>query len=130
MSDDSNVVDLLGKLIEIDSVNPSLSPGAAAESEIASFVAKWARDAELSIEVVEETMGRPNVIVRGGRAGGGRRLLLCGHLDTVGISGMTDALVPRIEGDRMYGRGSYDMKAGLAAALVACRDAARAGVEG
>lgn len=49
--------------------------------------------------------------------------MLCGHLDTVSLAGVVDPLVPRIDGDRLYGRGAYDMKAGLAAALVACRRA-------
>jgi acetylornithine deacetylase len=57
-------------------------------------------------------------------------LLLCGHLDTVGLAGTRDALTPRIEGDRIYARGAYDMKAGLAAALIACRDASLAGIDG
>ena len=64
------------------------------------------------------------MIVRARGTGGGRTLLLCGHLDTVGVDGMTEPFTPRIEGDRLYGRGSYDMKAGVAAALIACRDAA------
>jgi acetylornithine deacetylase len=70
------------------------------------------------------------VLVRERGSGGGRTLLLCGHLDTVGVDGMTDPLVPRIEGDRLYGRGSYDMKAGVAAALIAARDAAGRGLAG
>jgi acetylornithine deacetylase len=57
-------------------------------------------------------------------------LLLCGHLDTVSVTGNPDAITPRIEGDRLYARGAYDMKAGLAAALIACRDAALAGLDG
>lgn len=125
-----DVVDLLTALVRIDSSNPSLAAGAPGEARAAAYVADWARAAGLSVEMVEETPGRPNVIVRGGRADGGRTLLLCGHLDTVALSGMADPLEPRIEGDRLYARGAYDMKAGLAAALVACRDAAAAGVAG
>ena len=63
------------------------------------------------------------MLVRARGSGGGRTLLLCGHIDTVGVDGMTDPHVPRVEGDRLYGRGSYDMKAGVAAALIACREA-------
>ncbi|MBP2330284.1 acetylornithine deacetylase [Kibdelosporangium banguiense] len=110
------VIELLKRLVEIDSVNASLVPGAAGEAAIARFVAGWATDAGLRAEIVGDS-----VIVRS-NGGPGRKLLLCGHLDTVGLGGVTDPLVPRIEGDRLYGRGAYDMKAGLAAALIACRD--------
>jgi acetylornithine deacetylase len=113
----SDLVDLLTRLVAIDSVNPSLVEGGAGEGEIAAFVAGWACDAGLEATVLEEVSGRPSVIVRN-RRGSGRTLLLCGHLDTVGGSPE-----PRLAGDRLYGRGAYDMKAGLAAALIACRDA-------
>src|SRR6185436_12516108 len=98
--------------------------------EVAAYVASWAHAAGLRVEMVERTPGRPSVLVRGGRAAGGRRLMLCGHLDTVGLAGMDAPLTPRIEGDRLYARGAYDMKAGLAAALIACRDAAAADIAG
>jgi acetylornithine deacetylase len=120
----TDLVELLTRLVAIDSVNPSLVPGGAGESEIAAFVAGWARDAGLEATVLEGTPGRPSVIVRAPeRRRGGRTLLLCAHLDTVGFGAMDAPLVPRVEGDRLYGRGAYDMKAGLAAALLACRDA-------
>ena len=126
----SDLTDLLSQLVAIDSVNPSLVPGGAGESEIAAFVARWVRDAGLEVEVLEETPGRPSVIVRAAGRGGGRTLLLCGHLDTVNVEGMTDPHSPRIDGDRLYGRGAYDMKAGVAAALVAAREAARLDLAG
>lgn len=129
-SSDQDVLELLGQMVAIDSVNPSLVSGAAGEREIAEFVAHWARTTGLAAEIVEETPDRPSVIVRSGGTAGGRTLLLCGHLDTVGTGGMIDPLTPRIDGDRLYGRGGYDMKAGLAAALVACRDAKAAGISG
>ncbi len=121
---------LVSALVAIDSVNPSLVPAGAGEAEIAAFVVRWARDAGLEAEVLEATPGRPTVLVRARGAGGGRTLLLCGHTDTVSAADMSGAHAPRIDGDRLSGRGAYDMKAGLAAALVACRDAAALGLAG
>jgi acetylornithine deacetylase len=128
MRDD--LIDLTSRLVAIDSVNPSLVEGGAGEAEIAAFVAAWARAAGLEADVLEGTPGRPSVIVRARGSGGGRTLLLCGHIDTVTVEGMSDPHTPTVEGDRLYGRGSYDMKGGVAAAIVACREAAALGLAG
>jgi acetylornithine deacetylase len=79
-------LDLLDALVRIDSVNPGLDPAGAGEAQIAAYIARWGRSAGLRVEVLERTTGRPSVILRGGRDHGGRRLLLCGHLDTVGLA--------------------------------------------
>lgn len=128
-SPDDRVLELLDALVRIESVNPGLDPDGSGEAGIAAFVAEWGRDAGLGVEVLEATPGRPSVVLRGGRDDGGQRLLLCGHLDTVGLTGSA-GVTPRVEGDQLHGRGAYDMKAGLAAALEACRRAAAAGVAG
>ena len=126
----SELTALLSSLVAADSVNPSLVPGGAGEHEIATVVEAWARHADLETERLEQTPGRPSVLVRASGTGGGRTLLLCGHSDTVNVEGMTDPHTPRVEGDRLYGRGAYDMKAGLAAALMAAREASRLGLTG
>ncbi len=125
----SELTRLLSRLVAIDSVNPSLVPGGAGEAEAAAFVAGWGRTAGLDVSVVGEP-ARPSVVLRARGSGGGRSLLLCGHLDTVGVEGMADPHLPRVDGDWLYGRGSSDMPAGLAAALGAARDAARLGLAG
>jgi len=126
----SGTLELLKALVAIDSVNPSLVAGGAGEREIATFVAGWARDCGLEADVLEGTPGRPSVVVRARGRGDGRTLLLCGHLDTVTAEGMRDPHTPRLDGDRLHGRGACDMKAGVAAALVACREAAGSGLAG
>src|SRR6185369_11990302 len=78
---------LTADLVAIDSVNPALVPGGAGETEIARFVAGWARAAGLEASTLEATPGRPSVLVRAAGSGGGRTLLLCAHLDTVGTEG-------------------------------------------
>ncbi len=122
-----DVASLLSDLVAIDSVNPSLVPGAAGEGEIARFVAEWLSRHGLDVEIVEVLPGRPNVVARVAGHSGGRSLMLNAHLDTVGVVGMAHPLRPRIEGDRLFGRGAYDMKAGLAAAMLAGRSVAQAG---
>jgi acetylornithine deacetylase len=120
----SELAELLAQLVAIDSVNPSLVEGGAGEAAAAAFVADWGRSAGLEADVVGDP-ARPSVVLCARGSGGGRSLLLCGHLDTVGVAGMADPHVPRVDGDWLHGRGSYDMKAGVAAALIAARDASR-----
>jgi acetylornithine deacetylase len=121
----SDLTALLSSLVAADSVNPSLVPGGAGEREVATLIEGWARDVGLETARLEETPGRPSVLVRTRGTGGGRTLLFCGHIDTVNVEAMTDPHTPRIDGDRLYGRGAYDMKAGVAAALLAAREVSR-----
>ncbi|WP_211232982.1 M20/M25/M40 family metallo-hydrolase [Solirubrobacter soli] len=124
------VADLAAELVAIDSVNPALVPGGAGEAEIATFIAGWARANGLEAQILDATPGRPSVLVTARGRGRGKTLLLCGHTDTVGVDGMADPHTPRRDGDRLYGRGTCDMKGGLAATLIAARDAAAAGLAG
>ncbi len=124
------IADLTAQLVVIDSINPSLVPGAAGEGVIAGFVADWMRERGLEVILDEVEPGRFNAIGIARGTGGGRSLMLNAHMDTVGAGGMTDPLVPRREGDRLHGRGSFDMKGSLAAIMLAGEHAVTAGWRG
>lgn len=128
--DIETVKPLLSDLVAIDSVNPDLVAGGAGEGQLAEYVGAWLSEAGLSVTVEEPAPARPNVVAVAHGTGGGRSLILYAHLDTVGVHGMVDPHVPRIEEGRLYGRGAYDMKGGLAAIMIAARAVARAGVAG
>lgn len=115
---------LLTDLVAIDSVNPALVPGAAGEAEIAAYVARWLEDHGLEVTVLDEPRGRPSVVGVARGTGGGATLMLNAHTDTVGVAGMTRPHEPRVEDGRLYGRGAYDMKGGLAAIMIAGAGAA------
>jgi acetylornithine deacetylase len=121
-------IDLLRDLVAIDSVNPSLVAGAAGEARIATAIAAHMRRIGLDVHVQEVARGRPNVIgVLEGRAPG-RSLMFCGHMDTVGVEGMDAPFTPVERSGRLYGRGSQDMKGGVAAMIDAARLAAQHGL--
>jgi acetylornithine deacetylase len=118
---------LLKQLVATDSVNPSLVPGAAGEAAIARVLVDELRSIGLATDVQDAAHNRPNVVgVLEGRAPG-RSLMFCGHVDTVGVAGMTRPFDPVERNGRLYGRGSQDMKGGVAAMIGAARVIAESG---
>ncbi|HEX3642489.1 MAG TPA: ArgE/DapE family deacylase [Ktedonobacteraceae bacterium] len=126
----NEITTLLQQLVAINSINPDLVPGGAGEREIAHFVANWLERAGVEVILDEPKLGRPNVVGIARGTGGGRSLLLNAHMDTVGVAGMERPHDPVVEGNRLYGRGSYDMKGGLAAAMIAVAQAKKLPLRG
>jgi len=121
---------LLSDLVAIDSTNPVLVPGGTGEAEIARYIAEWLEKAGLEVELVETAPGRPNVVGIARGTGGGKSLILNGHMDTVGTGDMPRAHAPTEKDGRLYGRGAYDMKGGLAACMLAAAEARTRGLGG
>jgi acetylornithine deacetylase len=126
----TDITELTRRLVAIDSVNPALVPGGRGEAEIAAFVADWARERGLDVEVVEPVTGRPSVVATARGTGGGRSLMLYAHMDTVGVAGMADPFGGRVDNGLLYGRGAVDMKASLAACMAATEALAGRGLAG
>lgn len=121
---------LAAELVRVDSRNPALVPGAPGEIEAARVLADVLRGWGFAVEMHEAAPGRPNLVARVGR-GAGPTLMFNGHLDTVGVDGMTHApFDPVLRNGRMFGRGACDMKGGIAAMCAGAARAASAGLEG
>ena len=117
---------LLRDLVAIDSVNPSLVPGARGEADAAKFVQRWLKkcgiEAVLQEASPDKRVRRPNVVARidgKSRAKTVAGLLLVAHIDTVGAGDMKDAFAPREKDGRLRGRGALDIKSGVAAVCAA-----------
>jgi acetylornithine deacetylase len=125
------VLDLLQHLIRIPSVNPTLVPEEGhGEAAVAAFARDWLTAQGIRAWLEEAAPGRPNVVAEVGD-GDGPALVFCAHLDTVGTAGMAiPPFEPTVEGERVYGRGSYDMKGSAAAVMAAAGALARDGLKG
>jgi len=125
------VVDLTSELVRIPSVFRPGEPEAN-ERAVALAVEAWLRREGFSVELQEVAPGRPNVIgwLDGGRPG--PTLCLEGHTDVVTEGDPAAWRFPPwsgvVESGRVHGRGSADMKGGLAAAMVAAAAVRRAGI--
>ena len=98
-------------LVEIPSVTLD-------ETAVCRCYGSQLRGLGLEVDVREVTPGRSNLYARISGSGGGPTLMLNGHLDTIPVGNCPPF---RREGDRIYGRGSTDMKGGMAAILGAAR---------
>jgi acetylornithine deacetylase len=120
-----DAIALTRSLVRIDSRNPTLAPDSKGEKEIAHKLAEILEGWGFSIELSDSAPGRPNLVARAGPADA-PAILFAGHLDTVGVEGMThDPYAADIRDDRIYGRGACDMKAGIAAMCAAAYRAAK-----
>jgi succinyl-diaminopimelate desuccinylase len=112
-----DAVSLTKDLLHFDTINP---PGR--ERDCAHMAAGFLQDCGFSVEFFEYEKDRTSVIARAGGKAGKDPLCLTGHLDVVPLGTRKwskDPFAGEADGDRLYGRGSSDMKAGVAAMLVA-----------
>ncbi len=119
--------DLLVALVRINSINPSLVPGAPGEAEIGAYVRGIMQQVGLQVHTLEPEPGRISVV---GRlpGGDGRSLMINAHYDTVGVDGMSDPFSAKVRDGKLYGRGAYDMKGSLAAQIGAAKALIDAGL--
>jgi acetylornithine deacetylase/succinyl-diaminopimelate desuccinylase family protein len=118
-----DVLDLLDRLVRIDSVNPTLDPRGEGEAEMADVLLQELRDLGLDATTDEALPGRPNVVAVLPGAEGSPRLLLEAHMDTVPQPDEPIKVVAA--GDRLTGRGACDTKCSCAAMLSAVARLAR-----
>lgn len=129
MTNDPEVTALVADLVSIDSVNPGLVPGAAGETRIVDVLSARLSASGFAVTIVRPTggEGRPSLVAVPPLVDGAPTIILNGHLDTVGVAGIPEPFLPRVEGDRLYGRGAADMKGGVAALVVAAERAVASG---
>lgn len=107
-------IELLGKMVSIDSIFPN-------EKKLALFTANYLRRNGFKVQLQKFGENRYNVLAERGKKG--KAFLFYGHLDTVPIYGkwITNPFRLTKRGNRLYGRGSSDMKGGIAAMLEAVK---------
>lgn len=111
------VINTLSELVRIPSVNPAYE-GGVSEAGVVAWLGEFCRGRGLETWETEVFPGRPNLIARLPGRDPKRRIVLEAHTDTVSVKGMTiPPFEPVIDGNLLYGRGSCDTKAGLAAML-------------
>lgn len=119
----NDAVSLTKSLLRFDTINP---PGR--ERECARYAGQLLEEWGFRVDYHEYDDARTSVVARAGGTAGKAPLCLTGHIDTVALGAAPwrrDAFAGETDGDRLYGRGSSDMKAGVAALLLAARSFAR-----
>ena len=125
--DTGYVTRVLQDLVRINSVNPVLAPSAPGERAIAEYVGEAMSSLGAEVRYHEPKSGRVSVVARLDGSAPGRSLMFNAHADTVDTAGMPDPFSGDLRDGRVYGRGAFDMKGGLAAMMGALKALADAG---
>ena len=128
-----DVIETLKDLVRLDSrtMHPIDWQGEleANEEGVAAYLKPRLEELGFDVEIQYAAPHRPNLIAFRGK-GGRPAFGLTAHMDTVGIEGMKiPPFQPDIKDGLMYGRGSCDTKASLAAMLVACQNIIQEGID-
>ncbi|GAI16282.1 unnamed protein product [marine sediment metagenome] len=106
---------LLLNLISINSTNPDYSDKSVGEKEIVDFVYEYFKKHNIDCIKQEVMNERKNIVAKIDRNKNKETILFCSHLDTVYIDGMK--FNPKIIDGKIYGPGSCDAKASVAAMM-------------
>jgi len=127
MADASYITSTLTDLVRTRSINPAFADAEPSdERAIATVVGKMMTALGMEITEYEPEPGRVSVVGRLRGTGGGRSIMLYGHIDTVGVTAMPEPFSATVRDGKLYGRGAYDMKGGVTSCLAtvkALRDA-------
>jgi acetylornithine deacetylase len=127
MADTKYITSTLADLVRTKSINPAFADGIPSdEREIATRAGGMMQALGMETTEYEPEPGRVSVVGRLRGTGGGRSLMLYGHIDTVGVTAMPEPFSATVRDGKLYGRGAYDMKGGVTSCLAtvkALRDA-------
>ena len=115
-----DAVSLTKSLVRLDTINP---PGR--ERDCARLIGAMLQEAGFSVEYYEYEKDRTSVVARAGASSSKPPLCLTGHIDVVALGSRKwtkDPFSGETDGDRLFGRGTSDMKSGIAAILLASRN--------
>jgi acetylornithine deacetylase len=120
--DDDEVIQLTRDMVAIPSITHREGMG------MVRYLERWFKDLHIPVRIYPYDKDRANFFADYGATGGPGRFLFNGHMDIKPVEGMTvDPFAGEIRGGRMYGRGTCDMKGGLAAVLCAYKALVRGG---
>jgi acetylornithine deacetylase len=128
MADAQYITSTLTDLVRTCSINPAFADGEPSdERAIATVVGKMMTALGMEITEYEPEPGRVSVVGRLRGTGGGRSLMLYGHIDTVGVTAMPEPFSATVRDGKLYGRGAYDMKGGVTSCLATVKALCDAG---
>lgn len=110
------LTDLLREVVGINSVSSTLTTGPG-ERELTEWLVAWFQERHIETVLLPADDGRFNVVAHIKGRGEDAPLMLNAHMDTVGTEEMDDPFVLRVDGDKLWGRGAFDMKCAIAIML-------------